>query len=119
MTEKYLTLFHLTGKPSNFLAMIPIHKTWITPKYGILKINTHDAFVNGKVGNILIRNSLSILNLAKAIPQQGRFSMDYGEFLGIIEGYISRLPLSEKPIIESDSLLLVKSLSNSSIVFQS
>lgn len=41
--------------------------------------------------------------------------MYYREFLGIIVGYLSGLAFSEKLNIESDSLLAVKNLANSSI----
>lgn len=45
----------------------------------ILKINTHIAFSKGKVGiNVIVINYLGVSLLAKAIPQLGGYSVDFG-----------------------------------------
>lgn len=53
--------------------------------------------------------------LAKATPRRGSFFVEFGELLGIIEGYVSRLNYNEMLLIESDSLLAVNSLKNTFI----
>lgn len=38
--------------------------------------------------------------------------MNFGEFLGIIESYIFRLPFRERLTIENDLLIVINSLNN-------
>lgn len=80
------------------------------------KDNTNTTFANQKIGiGILIRNSLGIPFWLKLSLGMEGFSMDYAEGLGVIESYASGLSLSDKLIVESDSLLAVRSLTNCSI----
>lgn len=67
------------------------------PRY--LKVNIDIAFFKYKIGTgILVRNHLRISVLAKALPCQGRFTMNYREFISIISS------ISDHLIIENDSL---------------
>lgn len=43
-------------------------------------------------------------------PPFGHFSMDYGELLGIIQGYVIRSSISDPLIMRCDSLMAVNSL---------
>lgn len=84
----------------------------------MLKINNDATFTKAKMGiHILIRNHLGVHIFAKAVPRQVSFLVDYGELLSIIEGYILGQPYSKKLIVENDSLLAVKNLSASLLIF--
>lgn len=61
-----------------------------------------------------MRNHLGIPLLAKAIPRMGRFTVEYGELLAIIEGCSIGSSLDDRIVIESDSLLVVNSLISNS-----
>lgn len=64
-----------------------------------------------KIGiGIIVRNHLGTLLLAKIVAHMWRFRVDYGELLAIIEGYVTGSSLSDRIIIESDSLLAINSL---------
>ncbi|KAI5682823.1 hypothetical protein M9H77_04051 [Catharanthus roseus] len=49
-----------------------------------------------------------------AIPRMGRFTVEYGELLAIIEGCSIGSSLDDRIVIESDSLLVVNSLISNS-----
>lgn len=69
------------------------------------------AFAEGKIGISILNCEASRCSVfSKSSSQQGSFSVDFGELLGIIEGNISRLPFSERLLIESDSPLPINSL---------
>lgn len=70
MTEEYLALCQHTGNQTIYSSLVPIYKNWTPPNYGTLKINSDDAFIEGKIGiSIFIRNHLDIPVLAKAITR--------------------------------------------------
>lgn len=54
----------------------------------------------------LIRNYLVVPLLTKVVLQYDTFIVDFGEFLEVIEGYISGLPFTKRLLIENDSSLL-------------
>lgn len=86
---------------------------WLSPESGTLKVNTGVAVVESRIGiGIIVRNYLGILLIAEALTCEGRFSSEYGEFLGIIKDYVVGSSLSISLIIESDSLLAISSLSS-------
>lgn len=52
-------------------------------------MNIDIAFSEHKIGiGILVRNHLGIPFLAKALSPRGRYVVDYGELMGIIESYM-------------------------------
>lgn len=77
----------------------------------VFKVNTYMAFSDDKIGiSILVHNHLGIPLLAKAIPRMGCFKISYGELVAIIEGYVAGSTQGDCVIIESDSLVAIKSL---------
>lgn len=85
-----------------------------------MKINTDVTFAERKIGiGILIQNHLGIPLLAKFVPPAGSFSLDYGEFLDIIRGYMLGMILFATLFIESDSLLAIRSFDGVLITFLS
>ncbi|KAI5648255.1 hypothetical protein M9H77_34260 [Catharanthus roseus] len=81
---------------------------WKAPKFDYLKINTDISFSENKISiGILVRNNLGIHVLARALHHIKCFTVDYGEPIGIIEGYVIGSSFSSQLIIESDSLLAI------------
>lgn len=84
-------------------------RIWKPPHPCTLKGNINVSFSEGKMGiDVLVRNHLGIPLLGKTTPHLGRYSVDYGELLVIIEGCI----IGSRMEIESDSHIAVNCLSS-------
>lgn len=82
----YSPMLHSTGSSP---------RIWKPPSLGTLKVNTDTSFFEVKIGiSILIRNHLGVPSLSKVVPRLGRYSVDYGELLGIILKDTLLAPLS-------------------------
>lgn len=76
-------------------------------------MNTDKVFTKYKIGiGTIVHNHPGIPLLAKALPCQGRFTIDYGELIGIIKGFVLGSSIIGHLIIESDYLLGIRSLSS-------
>lgn len=74
-----------------FTSLAPLQVKWILPGHGVIKINTYIAFGEGKIGIGFLSGIIwvHILIIIQAVPRDGNYALDYGELLGIIEGYVA------------------------------
>lgn len=108
MVEEYFHLSENAFCTSSLILLIPMKNKWAPPEVGTLKANTNAVFAGGKIViGILIHNHLGIPLLVKSVPCAGIYSIDYGDLVGIIEGYSVGMALSVTILIDSDSLLAV------------
>lgn len=84
MIEELLRLPRDVNRSSS----ITLRNSWIQPEFGTLKVNTDVTFLEGKFDiEILVRNHLGISILAKFVPRNRWFVINYGKLVGVIEGY--------------------------------
>lgn len=88
MCAEFLNLCRSVICSASITPQLPLQSSWMPPEYRTLMVNNDVAFSKGKVGiSILVCNHLGIPLIEKSIPHNGCTAIDYGEILGIIEGY--------------------------------
>lgn len=78
LSEEYKNLYQQLVSLSGEVSLLRLQRIWKPLNLGILKVSTDVSFSHGKIGIfILVRSHLGIPLLAKALPQVGKFSVDY------------------------------------------